>query len=189
MGKRILIVDDEKAIRWSLGEALTAAGYEIEEAQNAVDGVKKFEDDPPDGVVLDLKLPDGDGISVLRRMKEIDQDVPVVMMTAYGEIETAVEAIRGGAYDFIQKPFQLEKMKISIRNALESSSMRAELDDLRSRERESFGFKNFIGRSPAMTSVFETIKKIQGIGKGAQLDIDSAEGQGTKIKVIWRPKE
>jgi DNA-binding NtrC family response regulator len=180
MGKRILIIDDEKAIRWSLGEALTAAGYEVEEAQNAAAGVKKFEEDPPDGVVLDLKLPDGDGLSVLRRVKEIDPDAPVIMMTAYGEIETAVEAIRGGAYDFIQKPFQLEKMKVAIRNAIESSSMRAELDDIRKRERESFGFKNFIGRSPAMTAVFGTIKKI-GASKATTILIQGESGTGKEL--------
>ena len=180
MGKRILIVDDEKAIRWSLGEALTAAGYACEDAQNGQGGIKKFEDDPADCVVLDLKLPDIDGLAVLKRIKEIDPDVPVVMMTAYGEIETAVEAIRGGAYDFLQKPFQLEKMKLSIRNAMESSSMRAELEDIRRKERETFGFKNFIGRSPAMEAVFETIRKI-GSSKATTILINGESGTGKEL--------
>ncbi len=180
MGKRILIVDDEKAIRWSLGEALAAADYEVEEAQNAAGAIKKFEEDPPDCVVLDLKLPDGDGLAVLKKIKDVDPDIPVIMMTAYGEIETAVEAIRGGAYDFLQKPFQLEKMKVSIRNAMDSSTMRAELEDIRKRERETFGFKNFIGRSAVMTSVFETIKKI-GASKATTILIQGDSGTGKEL--------
>jgi two-component system response regulator AtoC len=180
MGKRVLIVDDEKAIRWSLGEALTNAGYEVGEAPNGAAALKKFEEDPADCVVLDLKLPDIDGIKVLKKLKEADGDLPVVMMTAYGEVETAVEAIRAGAYDFIQKPFQLEKMKIAIRNALESSLMRAELGDIRKKEREAYNFKNFIGRSAVMQEVFEKIKKI-GASKASTILIHGESGTGKEL--------
>ena len=180
MGKRILIVDDEKAIRWSLGEALTSADYEVSEAPNGLTAVKKFEEDPVDCVILDLKLPDIDGLKVLKRIKEIDEGVSVIMMTAYGEIETAVEAVRGGAYDFIQKPFQLEKMKVAIRNALESSGMRAELGDIRKKEREAYNFKNFIGRSAVMQEVFEKIKKI-GASKASTILIQGESGTGKEL--------
>ena len=180
MGKRILLVDDEKAIRWSLGEALTTIGYEVDEASNGAAGIKKFEEDPADCVILDLKLPDIDGIKVLKKLKELDVDVPVIMMTAYGEVETAVEAIKGGAYDFIQKPFQLEKMKIGIRNALESSIMRAELGDIRKKEREAYNFKNFIGRSAVMQEVFEKIKKI-GASKASTILIHGESGTGKEL--------
>jgi two-component system response regulator AtoC len=180
MGKRILIIDDEKAIRWSLGEALTNVEYEVEEAANGNAGIKKFEDDPADCVILDLKLPDIDGIRVLRRIREIDEAVPVIMMTAYGEVETAVEAIRGGAYDFIQKPFQLEKMKIALRNALETSGIRAELGGLRKKEREAYNFKNFIGRSAVMQVVFEKIKKI-GASKASTILIHGESGTGKEL--------
>ncbi|MDD4857085.1 MAG: sigma-54 dependent transcriptional regulator [Candidatus Krumholzibacteria bacterium] len=180
MGKRILIIDDEKAIRWSLGEALANVEYEVDEAANGTAGIKKFEDDPADCVILDLKLPDMDGIKVLKKIKEIDEAVPVIMMTAYGEVETAVEAIRGGAYDFIQKPFQLEKMKLAIRNALETSGIRAELGDLRKRERETYSFKNFIGRSAVMQEIFEKIKKI-GASKASTILIHGESGTGKEL--------
>jgi two-component system response regulator AtoC len=180
MPKRILIVDDEKAIRWSLGEALAGAEYEVSEAANGLSAIKKFEEDPVDCVVLDLKLPDIDGLKVLKKIKEIDEDVSVIMMTAYGEVETAVEAVRGGAYDFLQKPFQLEKMKVAIRNALESSGMRAELGDIRKKERETYGFKNFIGRSPVMQQVFEKIKKI-GASKASTILIQGESGTGKEL--------
>jgi len=180
MGKRILIIDDEKAIRWSLGEALTNIEYEVAEAANGAAGVKKFEEDPADCVILDLKLPDIDGIKVLKKIRGIDEDVPVIMMTAYGEVETAVEAIKGGAYDFIQKPFQLEKMKIAIRNALESSVMRAEIGDIRRKEREAYNFKNFIGHSAVMQEVFGKIKKI-GASKASTILIQGESGTGKEL--------
>jgi two-component system response regulator AtoC len=180
MGKRILIIDDEKAIRWSLGEALSNVEYDVVEASNGAGGIKKFEEDPADCVILDLKLPDIDGINVLKKIKEIDGNVPVIMMTAYGEVETAVEAIKGGAYDFIQKPFQLEKMKIAIRNALETSGMRAEIGDIRRKEREAYNFKNFIGRSAVMQEVFEKIKKI-GASKASTILIHGESGTGKEL--------
>ncbi len=180
MGKRILIVDDEKAIRWSLGEALTSAEYEVSEAANGLGAVKKFEEDPVDCVILDLKLPDIDGLKVLKKIKELDPDVSVIMMTAYGEVETAVEAVRGGAYDFIQKPFQLEKMKVAIRNALESSGLRAEIGDIRRKEREAYNFKNFIGRSAVMQVVFEKIKKI-GASRASTILIQGESGTGKEL--------
>jgi len=180
MGKKILIIDDEKAIRWSLGEALKNIEYEVDDAATGTAGIKKFEDDPPDCVILDLKLPDTDGLKVLKKIKEIEQDVPVIMMTAYGEVEIAVEAIRSGAYDFLQKPFQLEKMKVSIRNALESSGMRAEIGDLRKKEREAYSFKNFIGRSAVMETVFAKIRKI-GASKASTILIQGESGTGKEL--------
>ena len=180
MGKRILIIDDEKAIRWSLGEALTNVEYEVDEAASGSAGIKRFEDDPADCVILDLKLPDIDGIKVLRKIRDMDDAVPVIMMTAYGEIETAVQAIKGGAYDFIQKPFQLDKMKIAIRNALETSVMRAELGDIHKREREAYSFKNFIGRSSVMQEVFEKIKKI-GASKASTILVYGESGTGKEL--------
>jgi two-component system response regulator AtoC len=180
MGRRILIIDDEKSIRFSLGEALVGAGYEVEEAANGAGGIKKFEEDPADAVLLDLKLPDIDGIKILRKIKDVAPEAPVIMMTAYGEVETAVEAIKGGAYDFILKPFTLEKMKITIRNALESSVMRSELEDIKRKERETYNFKNFIGKSRVMREVFEKIKKI-GASRASTILIQGESGTGKEL--------
>jgi two-component system response regulator AtoC len=180
MPKRVLIVDDEKAIRWSLGEALTSDGYEIDEAESGKKGIKLFRDDPADLVVLDLKLPDMDGLTVLKKLKEIDPDVPVVMMTAYGEVETAVEAIKSGAYDFLLKPFQLDKMKITIKNALETSMLRHELDGIKQKDRESYDFKNFLGKSAVMKEVFRKVKKI-GESKASTILIQGESGTGKEL--------
>jgi two-component system response regulator AtoC len=180
MPRRILVVDDEKAIRWSLGEALRNLKFDVEEAENGKKGVKLFKNDPSDLVILDLKLPDTDGIAVLKQIKEIEPETPVIMMTAYGEVETAVEAIKNGAYDFILKPFQLEKMKVSINNALESSRMRAELEGIKKKERETYNFKNFIGKSPVMQEIFEKVKKI-GQSKASTILIQGESGTGKEL--------
>ena len=117
MPKTILIIDDEKTIRWSLSEALIESGYEVVDADSGTNGIKHFRDKSPDLVLLDMKLPDGSGIDVLRQIREDDPVVPVIMMTAYGEVETAVEAMKTGAYDFILKPYALEKLRVTISNA------------------------------------------------------------------------
>lgn len=180
MPRRILVVDDEKAIRWSLGEALRNAGYEVEEAENGKKALKNFKEDPSDIVILDLKLPDMDGINVLKQLKEIEKELPVIMMTAYGEIETAVEAIKNGAYDFLLKPFQLEKMKVAIKNAFESSLLKAELNGIRKKDNEAYDFKNFLGKSKAMQEVFAKVKKI-GESRASTILIQGESGTGKEL--------
>jgi len=180
MSKRILVVDDEKAIRWSLGEALRNAGYEVDEVENGEKALKLFQDDPVDLVILDLKLPDIDGIKVLKELKKIEPALPIIMMTAYGEVETAVEAIKSGAYDFLQKPFQLEKMKIEIKNALEASNLKQQLDDIRKKERETYNFKNFLGKSKVMQEIFRKVKKI-GQSKASTILIQGESGTGKEL--------
>ena len=178
--KKIVIVDDEQAIRWSLGEALKNEGYETEEIENGKKALKAFSNDPADLIILDLKLPDINGIEVLKKIKEMDEQVPVIMMTVYGQIETAVEAIRCGAYDFLLKPFQLEKMKITIRNAFDKSKLRNELNGIRKKNRESYSFKNSIGKSDVMVKVFERVKKI-GASRASTILIQGESGTGKEL--------
>jgi DNA-binding NtrC family response regulator len=180
MTQKILIIDDEKTIRWSLGEALKQLEYDVEEAENGKTGVKRFTDDPADLVILDLKLPDIDGLKVLKKLKGIDQELPVIMMTAYGEVETAVEALKGGAYDFLLKPFQLEKMKIAVKNALETSRLKIELTGIRKKERETYNFRNLLGKSAAMKDVFDKVKKI-GASKASTILIQGESGTGKEL--------
>lgn len=180
MLSRILIIDDEKAIRWSMGEALKKQGYEVAEAETGKKGIKLFREDPSDLVILDLKLPDINGLQVLKRIKKEDRAQPVIMMTAYGEVDTAVEALKGGAYDFIQKPFQLEKIKVVIKNALESSSLKNELEGIKRKEKESFNFKNFLGKSKVMQDVFKRVVKI-GESRASTILIQGESGTGKEL--------
>jgi len=180
MPHKVLIVDDEKAIRWSLGEALEGQGYEVEQAENGKKCLKLFQSDPADIVILDLKLPDTDGIQILKKIKAEDGNVPVIMMTAYGEVETAVEALKAGAYDFLLKPFQLEKMKVAIKNALETNRIRAELEGMKQKERETYDFKSFIGKSAVMQEIFTKLKKI-GRSKASTILITGESGTGKEL--------
>ena len=180
MSGRVLIVDDEKAIRWSLGEALRNDGYDVAEAENGKTGIKSFRDDPADIVILDLKLPDKSGIEVLKTLKKEDADLPVIMMTAYGEVETAVNALKNGAYDFMLKPFQLEKMKVAIRHALENRQLKNEIDGMRKKDRENYNIKSFIGKSEVMQEVFETIRKI-GASRASTILIQGESGTGKEL--------
>ncbi len=180
MSRTILVVDDEKTIRWSLGEALTEDGYEVVEAETAEKGFELFKDRSPDLVLLDLRLPGEDGISFLKRIKLVDPTVPVIMMTAYGEVGAAVEAMKSGAYDFVQKPFALEKMKISIENGLEVHRLKNEIAYLKERTSSQVGYRNFIGQSAPMAQIFAKIQKI-GKSKANTILITGESGVGKEL--------
>jgi two-component system response regulator AtoC len=180
MPKTILIVDDEKTIRWSLGEALSTSGYETIEADTAAGGIAKFRDASPDLVLLDMKLPDGSGLDVLKTLKAEDPAVPVIIMTAYAEVETAVEAMKNGAYDFVAKPYAAEKLRVTIANALETDRLKSEIAYLRSSSTGASFFKQFIGRSPAMTEIFDKIRKI-GQSKANTILITGESGSGKEL--------
>ncbi|UCH85362.1 MAG: sigma-54-dependent Fis family transcriptional regulator [Candidatus Latescibacterota bacterium] len=180
MSKVILVVDDEKTIRWSLGEALGEEGYEVIDADTGEKGLETFKNKSADLMLLDLKLPGEDGIAVLKKVHKIDPTVPVIMMTAYGEVETAVEAMKSGAYDFVLKPFALEKLKITIKNALETHRLKDEIAYLKQRTTGKSVFKTFIGQSEPMVDIFEKIKKI-GKSKANTILITGESGAGKEL--------
>jgi two-component system response regulator AtoC len=180
MSRTILIIDDEKTIRWSLNEALTESQYEVFDAENGHQGMKLFRNKGADLILLDLKLPGESGIKVLKELKAADPDVPVIMMTAYGEIETAVEAMKSGAYDFILKPFSLEKLKISIANALETQRLKNEIAHIHRSTGGSNILNNFIGQSEPMLEIFQKIKKIAA-SKANTILITGESGVGKEL--------
>ena len=180
MSRMVLIVDDEKTIRWSLGEALTEDGYEVVDAENGERGFELFRDKSPDVVLLDLRLPGDDGIAVLKRIKSVDPTVPVIMMTAYGEVGTAVDAMKSGAYDFVLKPFVLEKLKITIENALEVHRLKSEIAYLKEKTGSHAGFRNFVGQSGPMKEIFGKIQKI-GKSKANTILITGESGVGKEL--------
>lgn len=178
MRMTILIVDDEKTIRWSLGEGLRKAGFEILEAASGEEGLQLFADKGPDCVLLDMRLPGIDGLETLRRMRKDNIDAPVIVMTAYGEVDKAVEAMKLGAYDFISKPFMIEKMKVTIEHALTTSQLRSQVRSLQ-RGNEDWP-THFIGRSPAMQDIFRVVKKI-GLSKATTVLITGESGTGKEL--------
>ena len=126
----ILVVDDEQLIRWSLSERLTAEGYAVVEAGTARDALQKFGPEI-DLVMLDYRLPDSDGLSVLKKMKGAQPDIPIILLTAFSSIETAVEAMKQGAYHYANKPFNLDEIAMVVQKALETTALRREVKSLR----------------------------------------------------------
>ncbi len=159
MKEKVLVVDDEKLIRWSLKENLAKSGYEVVEAEKGGDAIKAFSESLPDLVLLDVNLPDMSGIDVLRAIKGIDKDVPVIIITAFGNIQTAVDAMKYGAYDFIEKPFEIEKLNIAMDKALENAFLRREVSRYKALTGD-YGLEHIVGSSPKMQEMKRVIKKI-----------------------------
>ena len=150
----ILIVDDNLTLRRSLELSLIEEGYEVATVATGREGIKKVEDGLADLVFLDLRLPDIGGLEVLRRMKEIERDIIVIVITAYGKVESAVQAIKLGAFDYINKPFEIDEILIIVEKSIETLNLRNQI------RRDTGRFDSLQGKSAKMKSVFQLIDKI-----------------------------
>jgi two-component system, NtrC family, response regulator AtoC len=155
----LLVVDDEDLVRWSLRERFRREGYAVVEAATAAAAVEQITGGI-DLVLLDYRLPDGDGLTVLRRMKELAPDVPVILMTAFSTVENAVEAMKHGAYHYLNKPFNLDDVAVTVEKALETGRLRREVRAYRSSQSREYGFESIIGNSPAMAAAKALLVRI-----------------------------
>jgi len=158
--ERILVVDDDEVIRWTLREALQSWGFAIVEAGSAAEAVKQFRTDLPTAVLLDIDLPDGSGLDVLREIKREHPEAIVIMITGNVQVDNTISALRGGAYDFIAKPINLEELHVTIRNAIETRQLRREVAQVRKERAREFNFKQIVGESPAMKKMLSLAAKV-----------------------------
>jgi len=176
----ILIIDDEKAIRKTLTEILSFEGYKIDEAADGEEGLKKFREKTYDAVLCDIKMPKIDGIDFLQKAVEVNADVPVIMISGHGNIETAVEAVKKGAYDFIQKPPDLNRLLITIRNAMERNTL---VNETKTLKRRAFKVQEMIGQSEPIKKIKETIEKVAPTE--ARVLITGENGVGKELVARW----
>ncbi|HEV8081637.1 MAG TPA: sigma-54 dependent transcriptional regulator [Chitinophagaceae bacterium] len=176
----ILIIDDEKSIRKTLNEILSFEGYKIDEASDGEEGLKKFKEKSYDIVLCDIKMPKLDGIEFLEKAKEINDEVPIIIISGHGNIETAVEAVKKGAYDYISKPPDLNRMLITLRNAMEKTSLVAETRVLK---RRASKVQEIVGESQPIKIIKDTIDKIAPTE--ARILITGENGVGKELVARW----
>ena len=157
MSIRVLITEDESLIRWSLRQKFEERGYTVTEADCGAAALDALEPGAFDLIMLDYRLPDMTGLDILRTLRESDRDVVVIMMTAYSSIESAVDAIKLGAYDYIAKPFDMDELLRKADKALETTKLRREVRELRKHLQHEFGMERIIGQHPCMLQLFDIL--------------------------------
>jgi two-component system response regulator AtoC len=156
----ILVVDDERLVRWSLQQKLEQWGYHVSLAEDGTTALGRFQIDNPDLITLDMKLPDMTGLELLAELRNRHCQAPVIMITAFGVVDDAVRSLKLGAYDFIEKPINFEKLENSIRNALETGRLRTEIARTQEIQRSEFSVEQIIGVSQHVRDVRDLVQKV-----------------------------
>ena len=157
MKPTILVVDDESSHRQMIKAVLSAEGYEIKDAFNGIEAVKAIEEKFYDLILMDIRMPGLSGIETLQKIKDISPGIPIIIMTAYASVNTAIEALKSGAYDYLTKPLDIEELKILVANALQFQKLEQENIYLKEQLNDRFDFSKIIGHSNAMKQLFETM--------------------------------
>ncbi len=181
---RILVIDDDESLRKVIGYMLEEAGYEVDRAPSAEEGLRKLAERRPDLVLSDVKMPRRDGIELLGDIKRADATIPVVMLTAFASVETAVEAMKLGASDYLTKPIARDDLLVTVAKTLKLHRLEAENEDLRTTLRDRFRFESIIGLSPAMTTMFDVLKKIAATDATVLVTGESGTGKELIAKAI-----
>lgn len=177
---KILIIDDERAIRSTLKEILAYEKFDVDEAVDGAEGVKKAETGDYDLILCDIKMPKMDGMEVLNKLMQINPDIPVVMISGHGTIDNAVDAIRKGAYDFISKPPDLNRLLVTVRNALDRTSLVQETKVLKKKIAKAH---EMIGEDPSIMKIKEMIERVAPTD--ARVLITGSNGTGKELVARW----
>lgn len=177
---KLLIIDDERSIRNTLKDILEYEKYKVDVAEDGITGLEKIEDNKYDVILCDIKMPKMDGIEVLEEIKKRRHDVPIVMISGHGTVDTAVDAIKKGAYDFIEKPLDLNRLLVTIKNAMEKSSLITETRVLKRKVSKTY---EMVGESDAMQRVKDMIDRIAPTD--ARVLIVGENGTGKELVARW----
>lgn len=181
----ILVVDDERLIRWSLEQQLQREGYRVQSAETGAQALQRAHDEPPDLVLLDVRLPDGDGLELLERFRAKDRECLVIMITAHGGVESAVRAMKLGAHDYLIKPFEADELKLTIRKALETRALRREVVRLQSEASQGAALGDLIGVSRSVGDLKVLIQRLaQSDATTVLLQGESGTGKDLAARVI-----
>ena len=180
----VLVVDDEQLIRWSLAERLKQEGYRVVEADTAASALERHAEGV-DLILLDYKLPDGDGLSVLKQVKDADTDTLVILLTAHSSVDMAVAAMKGGAYHYANKPFNLDEIALLVEKALETTRLRREVRALRASQAQPFGIDRIVGESRAIAEAKALMLKVAASpASTVLLTGESGTGKDLAAKVL-----
>jgi DNA-binding NtrC family response regulator len=177
---KILIIDDEKSIRKTLREILEYEKYQVEEAADGIEGLSMIQKDKFDIILCDIKMPKMDGVEVLDKIMQLSYDAPVVMISGHGNIETAVEAVKKGAFDFIAKPLDLNRLLVTIRNAMDKSTLVTETKVLKKKVSKTF---DMVGESKAISQIQAMIERVAPTD--ARVLITGGNGSGKELVARW----
>jgi nitrogen regulation protein NR(I) len=183
--EKILIVDDDSSMRYSLNRMLEGQGFLVSSAKNGSEALKIFFAENPDLVIMDIKMPGQSGLDVLRQIKEKDAKALIILMTAFGTTETAIEAMKYGAFDYILKPFDIPKMRAMVERALDVSRMMKKMVAYPDRPEEGAGGEAIVGSSPAMQQIYKMIGQVAPTGVTVLLQGESGTGKELVARAIY----
>ncbi|MCJ7663271.1 MAG: response regulator, partial [Desulfobacterales bacterium] len=184
LGRRVLVIDDEENLRHYLQMVLGEAGYQVETASDGAEGLKKMQHQAWDIILCDIRMPQMDGMAFLQEAKVKGLEGTIIMMSAYGTVDTAVEAMKIGAYDYVSKPFNADEIILTIKKAEERERLREENIRLKQEAQQDYGLENIVAKSKAMRKIFDLIKKVARYKSSVLITGESGTGKELVARAI-----
>jgi DNA-binding NtrC family response regulator len=180
----ILVADDDAVARDLLAEVLTREGYRVRAAAGGAEAIRLAESEVFDVALIDLRMPDVDGLGVLARIRQLDPAPPVFILTAFAAMETAIDAIRHGAYDYLSKPFRVDEIKLAVRRVLETERLVRENREFRQELQSRFGMERLIGQSPEMVDIYRLVARVAGLDTTVLVQGETGTGKELVARAI-----